>query len=86
MRPYRRPYTSIKLAMDLRTVHQNMSHLVIRRIQDTTGGKVDVDRWKMDIFALVLCSNGSFDGTKFNFGERHVVRTHNGKMGMISLS
>ena len=62
MRPYRRPYASVKLAPDLGTTHQNLNFLVIARIQDTIGGKVDIDRRKMDIFALVLCSSSSFDG------------------------
>ena len=58
VRPYLRPYASVKHALELEIAHQNMSRLVIVRIQDSIGGKV---RWKMDIFALVLRSSGSLD-------------------------
>lgn len=39
------------------------------RIQDTIGSKVDIDRWKMDILALVLCGSSGFDGIDLAFAS-----------------
>lgn len=41
--------------------------MLITRIQYTIGSKVDVDRRKMDVLALVLCGRSSFDGIDLTF-------------------